>query len=147
MKFAIDANESPILADLWVKLFPSHQFIHVRELGLESATDIELFEALSCEGFDALVTRDKNQLRVAEELGALQASGLSWIGHKEVAGRGLAGVRPIVAAYALALPHIIEALDEAGEPLQFTVTKVPGSASQRLKARRISDRSQYPLPR
>lgn len=147
MKFVVDANESPAVVDFFKLMFPGHTFAHVADLNLQHEEDIVLFEALPDLGVDAFITRDRNQLRRSHEIAALKKSRLSWIGHKEPPGRGGEAIRPVVAAYALALPHIFTAMEEAGEPLMFTVRRLPQGASQRLEARRISDSTKYALPR
>lgn len=143
MKFVVDANESPQVVDFFNLMFPKHTFTHVADLNLQREEDIALFEALPDLGVDAFITRDRNQLRQSHEMAALKESRLSWIGHKEAPGRGGEAIRPIVAAYALALPYIFNAMEEAGEPLMFTVKRLPQGATQRLEARRISDSTKY----
>lgn len=145
VKFAIDANESPALKNSWHLLFPTHEFIHVNDLGLSNDSDIELFDKLPSMGFHAFITRDRAQLKRPDELHAIKASGLSWIGHKEPAAKGPKSLAIIVASYSIALPNIIDILQGSPEPLRFNVKLTPHGPGQTLNAFRLSDSQKIPL--
>lgn len=147
MKFAIDANESPALSNSWDLLFPTHEFVHVRSLGLRNDSDIELFAKLPGEGFDAFITRDRAQLKRDDELQALKESGLSWIGHKEPAARGPRSLAVVVASYSIAIPHIVDLIENASDPLRFHVKLTPHGAGQTISAHRLSDNQKVALPK
>ena len=149
MGFAIVANESPLVCSTWSDIFAPHEFIHVKDEGLSSVTVVELYTELAARGYDALITRDKRQLKVPDELQALKKSGLTWIGHKEPQGKGLQIITQLMASYCLALPHIIKLIQENSMPLRMEVKNQPRGASQVLNAWKLSgkDYVRASLPR
>jgi hypothetical protein len=96
--------------------------------------DIPLIQELSARQFDALITRDKNQLSDPDERRALIDGRVHWIGHKEP-GPGLAGIASLVAGYISAFPHILDGLISARVITAFHVSRVPREVGQRVKIR------------
>ncbi|WP_445227945.1 PIN-like domain-containing protein [Corynebacterium sp. H127] len=134
MRFAIDANESPLVCRTWETLFRPHEFVHIRDLNLNTLPDIELYSELVNHEFDALITRDRRQLVNPDERQALEQSGLTWIGHKEPKGQGIQLISQLISSYCLALPHIIFLMDKTGSPLKFVVKNQPRSPQQIMSA-------------
>lgn len=147
MQFAVDNNETPVAVDVWNRMFKPHGFTHVGRIGLADALDVDLYPALVDRGFDALITRDKRQLTRPEEKTALQRSGLHWIGHREPAGAGSTQVGRIVAAYCLALPHIIEAVTTSDRALRFMIKHPKSEAGQLLNAFYLDNGTKFAFPR
>ena len=76
MKFFVDNNLSPRLLPTLTALLPDHEFTCALHEGLTAVNDILLFSELAQRGFNALITRDRNQLADTEERRALVDSGL-----------------------------------------------------------------------
>jgi hypothetical protein len=76
VKFFLDHNLSPRLIKPLVTIHPKHSFGCALEEGLTATEDIPLFAELADRQFEAIITRDRNQLSDPEECAALQASGL-----------------------------------------------------------------------
>lgn len=134
VKFAVDANETPVAVVVWNTIYKPHKFIHIRDLALHTVPDVELYKELVRRNFDALITRDRRQLTRPEEIDALRASGLNWIGHPEPSGQGLTSISQIVASYCSALPHIIKLLENSDQKMKIEVKRTHNQATQAIKA-------------
>lgn len=62
MKFFIDHNLSPQLIKPILAIHPRHTFLCALEEQLTKTDDIPLFSELVKRGFEAIITRDRNQL-------------------------------------------------------------------------------------
>lgn len=136
MRFFLDENESQVVLEPLRLLYMSHEFVLWQDEGLGGLDDIPLIRELSRRRFDALITRDKNQLSDPDERRALIDGHVHWIGHKEPEP-GLAGIASLVAGYISAFPHILDGLNAAQETTAFHVSRVPREPSQRVRTRPI----------
>lgn len=135
MRFFLDENETvAVLPPLRAVLF-DHEFVPVEDLGFTGRDDKQLFPDVAALGFDAIITRDRNQLADPEERKSLMDNNLHWIGHREPAASGLLLVASISAAYLAALPHIIVELSAVSGPSAFHVSNLPIERGQRIKSR------------
>lgn len=133
MKFLLDENVPPTVADAVRSIYLTHEWISAHEdrgtyCGVD---DLDLFEVLANHGFQALVTQDKNQLKVPEERAGLVAAGLHWIGFKAKKAGGLRGLSLQSATLISGLSFVID--DWRPEPHAYQLTGVPSDASQRVK--------------
>ena len=136
MRFFLDENESQVVLEPLRLLYRSHEFVPWQDEGLGGLDDIPLIQELGSRQYDALITRDKNQLSDPDERHALIDGHLHWIGHKEPAP-GLAGIAGLVAGYISAFPHILDGLNTAQEITAFHVSRVPREPGQRVRIRPI----------
>lgn len=137
MRFFVDENETDAILPPLRATFPHHTFAAAREEGLGGIDDLALFVQLAERSFDALITRDKNQLSDTDERAALIRSGLHWIGHREPEVTGQLLIASISAAYIASMPHIIDALPTVERPHSFHVTGVGVQIGQRVKIRQL----------
>lgn len=129
----MDANETAIILPVLVEVYGAeHAFRTAYQEKLSGYDDIPLFEELRERRFDAIITRDKNQLRDPEERNALRAANLHWIGHQEPKVQGLEIISTLGAGYLAAFPHVLNGLDAAQGPTSFRVKAVPRLQRQRV---------------
>lgn len=137
MRFLLDENESPaVLPPLRIVLF-DHEFVSAEEAGLRGVDDPVLFELAAQQGFDAIITKDHQQLHKLAEVRSLLDNDLHWIGHHEPAATGVRMIAAVSAAYLVALPHIVEELASVTEPTAFIVKGIPGERAQRYTPKPI----------
>jgi hypothetical protein len=137
VRFFLDENETSAVLPPLQAVFFEHEFKHAAELGFGGRTDTELITEVAELGFDAIITRDRNQLRNPAERQAYVDAGIHWIGHAEPAADGLLLIATISAAYLAAMPHVFEGLTNAVCPTAFHVKKFGLLPEQRLKVRPI----------
>lgn len=133
MKFLIDENVNVAVVDPLRVTFIGHSFTTVREQRWLGLKDTPLFEAMSAERFDVLVTRDRDQLTDPSERTALRDHGLHWVGVKPPKFPGIKGLALETAALVAGLPYVLEGLPFPG-PTAFHVRGLPSEPSQRLKS-------------
>ncbi len=133
MKFFLDNNETPQILSVLAPVYRQHEFRTAVEEHLTDLLDIPLFQELSNRGFDAIITRDRNQLGDPAERGALRSAGLHWIGHKEPNTEGISIITSLTAGYLSAFPHILNEISAATCPLSFRVQAIPRELKQRVK--------------
>lgn len=80
MKVYLDENMPPFAAQPLAQVYPSHTFHTPDDEHLRGVDDIPLMSTLRERGFDAIVTRDRAQLKDPNERKAVADSGLRWIG-------------------------------------------------------------------
>jgi predicted nuclease of predicted toxin-antitoxin system len=100
MKFFVDENTSPRIVTTLEQIFMTHEFVTPEALDLTGASDVEVFERLGHYRFDAIITKDKNQLDNPHELQSLYENGIHWLGYKDI--KGLGGV-PLMATVTATL--------------------------------------------
>lgn len=137
MRFFLDNNETDAILPVLKLVFPSQNFRTAAQESLEDALDIPLFAELKRRGFDAIITRDKNQLADPDEKKALRNCGLHWIGHRDPNTEGINIITSLTAGYLSAFPHILKFLDHATEPTAFHVRAVERDIAQRVRIRPI----------
>lgn len=140
MKFFLDENETEAILPPLRTVFFDHEFVPASSLGTVGLDDQDLFPAVAEGGFDALITRDRNQLANPAERHSLHENGLHWIGHREPGCRGLLLIASITASYVAALPYIIEAMTSATEPTAFHVKNLGTQPGQRYRAHPLKQR-------
>ncbi|QBI54758.1 PIN-like domain-containing protein [Streptomonospora litoralis] len=136
MKFFLDANLNVALAASLRALFIGHDFTPAHDLGLQYEQDIPLFPEVARQGFDFLMTHDRNQLRNLDERHALWKSRLHWVGWKDSGQPGLLGLSLETATVTAALPHILA--DTPDEPTCYHLKGVAAQKEQRLKCSSIA---------
>lgn len=133
MKFFLDANETAVILPVLIEVFGAeHTFRSADEEQLADVDDIPLFGELRRRRFDAIITRDKNQLKDPDERTALRKARLHWIGHAEPKVEGIEIITTLGAGYLAAFPHVVEALSSAVGPTSCRVKAVPRQRGQRL---------------
>jgi hypothetical protein len=133
VKFFLDANETSVILPVLKEVFGTeHTFRTAGEEKLSDVDDIPLFAELRKRRFDAIITRDRNQLRDPNERQALRDAKLHWIGHIEPKVSGLEIITTLGAGYLAAFPHVVEALTTATGPTSCRVKAVPRQNHQRL---------------
>lgn len=132
MRFFLDENETSAVLPPLRAVFFDHEFKHAHELGFGGRTDTALIAEVAALGFDAIITRDRNQLRDPTERQAYVDAGIHWIGHSEPAADGLLLIATISAAYLAAMPHVLEELANVSCPTAFRVKKFGLEREQRL---------------
>ncbi|MFR9750602.1 hypothetical protein ACL02S_06155 [Nocardia sp. 004] len=137
MRFYLDANETDAILPVLRLVFPNQVFRTAAEEELMDELDIPLFTELKRRAFDAIITRDKNQLADLDEKNALRNSGLHWIGHKDPNTEGISIITSLTAGYLSAFPHILGHLDRATNPTAFHVKAVERDPRQRVRIRPI----------
>jgi hypothetical protein len=135
VKFFVDENETSAIVPPLRLMMHQHEFRYANEEHLVGVEDIELFKQVASRGFDAIITRDRNQLSNRDERETLIATGLHWIGHAEPSATGELLIACLVAGYIIALPHIVELLPTLGSPHSFHVRNVEWQQGQRVKHR------------
>lgn len=137
MRFFVDENETDAILPPLRATFLQHEFRGSKEEELGGIDDIPLFAIVAERGFDALITRDSNQLDDRDERRALIESGLHWIGHKQPGASGELGIALTSAAYMAAMPHIVSALPTVEQPHAFHVKGLASQEGQRVKIRKL----------
>lgn len=138
MRFFLDENETPEILKVIRPVFYEHDFCTANDEGLIDVEDIELFGEIAKRGFDAIITRDRNQLAIPAEREALQANRLHWIGHKEPDTEGINIITSLTAGYLSAFPHVLDVIATATEPMSFRVKAIPRELRQRVSVNPIN---------
>lgn len=132
MRFFLDNNLSPRLAEPVAALLPEHSCCCARDEGLTTVDDVPLFAEVAHRRFDAIITRDRNQLSDGEERRALIDSGLHWLGTKDTKVGGLKGMSLDCASITIGLAIVLPEL--SGGQRAFTFNALPHQREQRVKA-------------
>lgn len=131
MRFFLDHNLSPQLIKPLLSIHPKHDFRCALNEALTAMEDIPLFSTLVERHFDAIITRDRNQLADPKERAALQVSGLRWLGVKDTHVPGLLGIALDSASITVGLTLVLPEL-EAG-PCAYRFPAIPHQKQQRAK--------------
>ncbi|UGU29876.1 hypothetical protein LT350_25485 [Mycolicibacterium smegmatis] len=138
MKFFLDANETSVILPVLTQVYgANHTFRSAIEERLTDFDDIPLFSELRKRDFDAIITRDKNQLRNPDERSALHREKLHWIGHVEPKVEGVEIFSTLGAGYLAAFPHVLDGIYTADGPTAFHIRGVPRLPGQRVRIRTI----------
>lgn len=131
MKFFIDENlPAPKLCPPLRTVYTGHEFRGAEEEGLKGFLDVPLMQELRARNFDAIVTRDRNQMKESHERKAIIDSGLRWIGLRDLHLKGDAQVTVTAATLMVALRYIIE--DAPSVPTSYRPKQIPHLMGQRL---------------
>jgi len=139
LKFFLDANETSVILPVLNHVYGAdHAFRSAADEGLTDVDDIPLFSELRKRRFDAIITRDKNQLKDRDERNALRTAKLHWIGHVEPKVEGVEIISTLGAGYLAAFPHVLEGIVAAKAPTAFHIRAVPRQQGQRVRIRTIA---------
>lgn len=132
MRFYLDENFPPDLVHPLRAIYTEHEFAAWSEEGLGSTLDLDLFPELTNRGFEAIITRDRQQLKKPEERAALLDAGLRWIGLRETKLAGLAMISitaaSLIAGLRFVIDHEVETVEHS-----YLISNVPHDARQRLR--------------
>lgn len=135
MRFLLDENELPAILEPLQYIYKDHHFEWApREFG-SGTLDIPLFERMRERGYDALITRDRNQLANPAERRALAYNRIHWIGHRTPSESGVRLLSSLTATYVAAFPHILGALNNESESVTLHIKNLPQSPSQWVQKR------------
>ncbi|KXP08831.1 hypothetical protein [Tsukamurella pseudospumae] len=136
MKFFLDENMNyGCLAPLR-EIYREHEFRHIHDEGMSGEQDIPLFARLREQKYDALLTKDRNQLTDEAERRALFDSGLHWVGHVSKGFQGLKGITMETATVTAGLIYVLE--DWRAEPYSYQLKGIPSEIGQRVKVRAVA---------
>lgn len=134
MKFFLDENIQVTLANSLRAVYRTHQFVTIDDEDLRGTLDHQLFPILAERGFDAIITKDKQQHRDLEERRALYDANLHWIGHQMKPHSGLLGLALESATVVAGLHYVLQSWHE--EPYIYTLKGVGAEPGQRYKISR-----------
>ncbi len=135
MHFFIDQNINQQAPHALSAIYLRHHFDHAFRLGMHELKDEELFRELQRLGYDAIITKDRNQLRDPAERAGLRSAGLHWIGYNSKGHPGLTGIALETSTIVSGLPYVLEGLPP--EPTMFKLSGIPSERTQRIKAEPI----------
>jgi hypothetical protein len=107
VRFFIDENLTPDLAQPLQKIYRKHMFKTALHEGLVNIDDVELFRDLDARGFDAIITKDGKQLILDHERAGLLDAGLHWIGVSDVGSNGEHQLALFTGVVAAGLHHVL----------------------------------------
>ncbi|WIB76789.1 hypothetical protein DEJ28_14175 [Curtobacterium sp. MCPF17_002] len=128
----LDENVSHVYAKSLRPLMKTATLSSAVEEHLTGVPDIELFAELSVRKFDGIITHDRNQLQIPEELEALRESGLHWIGLSRPEGRALEVHGQVLSTLMFVVPTLVASWPDV--PHRHHITLV----STRHVPRRVS---------
>lgn len=135
MRFFIDQNINQQAPAALSSIYLRHTFEHAYHLGMHELEDERLFEELHRQGFDAIITKDKNQLKDDAERDGLRRANLHWIGYKSKGHPGLLGIGIETSTIISGLPFVLH--DTPLEPTMFMLQGIPSEQQQRVKTELI----------
>lgn len=132
MRLLFDENTPRPLIEAVRAFARDHVCDHVKLIGWSGTLDPELFKRAADDGYDALVTNDKHQLRIPEEVKALAESGIHRIeyGHS---GRGFTGLGLAIGSICAGLPFALRALADTSGQRLVKIRPVVGGVGNRVK--------------
>jgi len=107
VKFFLDENVSVGCLKPLEALYGEHEFRHAYKEGLGGTKDVPLLGMLSQQGYDAIITKDRTQLRDDEERRAIFDAGLHWIGYAAKGVKGLRGLATETATLTVGLVYVL----------------------------------------
>jgi hypothetical protein len=121
-----------------------HQFDHINDLRWKGRLDQPLFRDASTHGYNALLTLDVNQLSDADEWRALRRSGLHHISLQQGRTvRGLKGLARVMASVVVAMPYVLDDLEEADGQRIVELTLLSAARRHELFDP-VKERNRYP---
>lgn len=136
MKVYLDENLPAFVVHPLAHVYPAHEFATPDQEDLRGIEDIPLFAALRERGFDAIVTRDRCQLKDVAERRAVTESGLRWIGIADKRLKGLEQVTVTVATLVAGLRFVFE--HEPSASTSYQLKTIPHTQDQRIAIREIA---------
>ncbi|QOT16513.1 hypothetical protein [Paenarthrobacter sp. YJN-5] len=135
MKFFLDENLSPLVAKPLAAVYLNHEFGTAQDEDLTKVKDVELFTEIRRRGYEAIITKDRNQHRIEDERRAIFDNGLQWICHRMGKHAGIRGFALESATIVAGLQFVIEELRP--EPHLYLVKGIEAQPEQRLKIQRV----------
>ncbi len=136
MKVYLDENLPPFVAKPLSVVYQDHSFSTCADEGLRGVEDIPLMRTLRERGFDAIVTRDRAQLKNPDERRAVAEAGLRWIGVADKRLRGLEQITITVSTLVAGMRFVF--MHEPGGPTSYSLQNVPHMENQRVRIRDIT---------
>lgn len=136
MRVYLDENLPPFVAQPLSIVYADHTFRTCDDEDLRGLDDVPLLGTLKDRGFDAIVTRDRAQLRDPLERDAVAASGLRWIGVADKRLRGLEQITITVSTLIAGMRFVFA--HEPEGPTSYALHTVPHSENQRVRIRMIA---------
>ncbi|UQE75109.1 hypothetical protein MYK68_00195 [Gordonia sp. PP30] len=131
MKFFLDENVNVGCLKPLEALYGDHEFRHAYSEGLGGTKDVPLLNTLQQQGYDAIITKDRTQLRDEEERRAIFDAGLHWIGYVAKGVKGLRGLTTETATLTAGLVYVLA--DLRPEPHVYKLYGIGTEAAQRVK--------------
>ena len=135
MKVYLDENLPPFVARPLAVVYQEHTFATFEDEELQGVLDIPLMRTLRERGFDAIVTKDRNQLKDPEERRAVAESGLRWIGVADKKLKGLEQIAITVSTLIAGMRFVFT--HEPEGPTSYALHTVPIGETQRVKIRSL----------
>ena len=136
MKVYLDENLPPFVVQPLSIVYSDHDFRTCDQEELRGMEDVPLLSQLRDRGFDAIVTRDRAQLKDPDERDAVAASGLRWIGVADKKLRGLEQITITVSTLIAGMRFVFEHTPDG--PTSYALHTVPHGETQRVKIRSIA---------
>ena len=136
MRVYLDENLPPFVAKPLAVVYQEHSFATWEDEGLKGVEDIELLTRLRDRGFDAIVTRDRRQLRDPDERRAVADSGLRWIGVADKKLQGLEQITITVSTLIAGMRFVFAHMPDG--PTSYALYTVPHTETQRVNIRQIA---------
>ena len=130
MRFLVDQNANREIPRVLSALYDTHGFEHAYDLGWSELNDLTLFDTMRDEGFDALITRDKNQIADRTERQKLKDCGLHWIGYRSPKPPGILGIALETATALAGMPFVLA--HDREHPTAFRLKGIQAEQGQRL---------------
>ncbi|WP_445168248.1 hypothetical protein ACTXG7_02315 [Mycolicibacterium sp. Dal123E01] len=143
MKFFLDENVNHGCLEPLRTIYREHEFNHAFDEGLSGTDDIPLFKTLHDQRYEAIITKDRQQLVVDAERRALFDARLHWIGHKAKDHDGLLGISIETATVTAGLIFVIR--DWRSDPHIYRMTGVEAEPTQRIKITAV-EQAKWNLP-
>lgn len=135
MKVYLDENLPPFVARPLAVVYQDHTFATFEDEELQGVLDIPLMRTLRERGFDAIVTKDRNQLKDPDERRAVAESGLRWIGVADKKLKGLEQIAITVSTLIAGMRFVFT--HEPEGPTSYALHTVPIGETQRVKIRSL----------
>jgi len=135
MKVYLDENLPPLATQPLSQVYHGHQFLTPDDEDLRGVEDIPLLSALRERGFEAIITRDRAQLKDPAERRAVVESGLRWVGVPSKNLKGLEQVAVTISTLIVGLRFVFA--HEPNGPTSYQLKSIPHTESQRIGIREI----------
>lgn len=129
MRFLLDEGMPVQLRDP-LRLNKGHEFEHVSHLLWKGKGDEKLFADAAERGFDGIITLNVGQLTSRREWRALKVSGLHHVSVQQRGrtARGAKGTARVIASVIVAIPYIIEELENRSEQRIVSISLLAAGA-------------------
>lgn len=132
MKFFIDENISPRLAEPLSAIYKDHEFGTAATEGASSVLDEDLFPLIRNLGYEVIITKDRKQLRRLGERRAIFDHSLHWVGYQMKNVPGIQGFAMESATIVAGLSYFLS--DIRDEPHAYTVMGFNPEPKQRIRS-------------